>query len=281
MLFFFLACTPDPNPDTVEDVDTGLDGAVPTTNLEAVWSVQEMSEELSAFLEAGFPGPREMTGVFEEVFAEGDDFCPGGDNWLKSAKLGCASESGWWYSGIGGYWYTAKTDDYSSFETFVQFGDMEILGTEGRRLAVGGHWIHDLRHFDDRSEWFGELNGSWNSADFGLDWLDAGTSAWLEYTGIRFGDDDLLGFAGVRGGLAIGDQAVHFDDFQLTGEGCAGIFPAGTLSILDPSGGWYRLTYPGDCTVCGTLTFSGEVVEDAFCFAPDALRQTMSDALSR
>ncbi|MFT5680988.1 MAG: hypothetical protein ACI8RZ_001894 [Myxococcota bacterium] len=277
MLILLIACTPDP----VDTADTGEAEAPAAMNIEPVWSAEEMSGELAVFLEAGIPGPREMQGVFEVIFAEGDEFCPGSENSLKSAKLGCESESGWWYSGIGGYWHTAKTDDFSSFETIVQFGDMEILGPEGQRLAVGGHWIHDLRHFDKHSEWFGEINGSWNSVDFGVDWLDAGTSAWLEYIGIRFGDDELLGYGGLRGGLSIGDQAVHFDTFELSAEGCSEIAPTGTISMLDPSGGWYRLTYAGDCTSCGQLTFSDVVVEEGFCIDVSALRQSMSDELSR
>jgi hypothetical protein len=277
MILLLGACTPDPQPDDTADTADVVDEVALTPQ----WTAEEAFSALGTLLEYGVPGPRTMMAVFETIFAQGDSVCPGGENWLKTAKLGCEADSGWWFSGIGGFWHTAKTDSYSSFETIVQFGDMEILGTEGERLAVGGHWIHDLRLFGDHWEWFGEINGSWRGKGFGVDWLEDGTSAWLEYGGTRPDGDELLSVAALRGGLAIGALAVHFDDLLLTAEGCDDVYPSGTISVLDPSGGWYRLTYPGDCTSCGQLTFADEVVAEEYCVDLSALRRSMSEQHAR
>ena len=280
-VLFLLSCNPQSEPTDSADTDTSAESEVV---LEPVWSADEMVAQLDEFLADGIPSPRQMQDTFSAFFAHGDATCPGSGTWMaEETKLGCYAESGWMYSGIGGIWEKLAEYDNSSTELIIQIGDLEILGTEKQRLAIGGHWLHDIRFLEDRVEWSGDISGTWTADGVDFPWLDETTSAWLDYYGVRYNTDELLISAFLQGGLSIGERAVHFDELlfnELDCESVEQLNPSGTISMLDPSGGWYRLVLDADCDPCGQLSFNGVVVEEERCVELFALRQTISERLS-
>lgn len=102
--------------------------------------------------------------------------------------------------------------------------------------------------------------------------LGAGVSGMMNATGTFARLDGYEGT--LDGSLAGGGAMVDLDGISFTRK-CTG--PSGTLSVRDPSGGWWRVELPDDCGGCGPLSWNGEVVGESC--AGQALATAVHDAL--
>lgn len=88
--------------------------------------------------------------------------------------------------------------------------------------------------------------------------IGAGVSGMMTATGSFVRHD---GYEGILDGSTAGGGAmVDLEDITFTRK-CTG--PSGTLSVRDPSGGWWRVDLPDDCGGCGPLSWNDEVVGES------------------
>ncbi|GEM_PF-2290100 len=229
----------------------------------AQWSADEALAALDGTLAGGFPAPFGMAETFAWFLDQGNDWCPGSETYLGPEALeGCAVE-GWWYLGIGGYDLVEEPVDGGVQQQLFLLGDLEIKGP-GAELAVGGHWDHAVTRTDELAAFDGELTGSWQSPGRDQEpWLSVGTSAWIAYSGTANKARGTVAALWLHGGLALGGQALDFQDLTWDDGDCAEQ-PSGAVGWQDPGLGWWHQSLP-DCTGCGPLSHDGQLLQEKSC----------------
>lgn len=263
------ACVGSEPSSPTPDSPAGIDPALPEVEQpapEVTIPPEAVAERITTALGYGFPDVFGMRAVFDGFFMAGDDVCPGPNTYMSDNTLiGCTSQSGWWYLGIGGYEIGEFEEDENYVLAVGSYGDMQVLGPAGEELAVGGHWIHRDEFRPGRIAWEGDISGSWSGALTAQGWLDEGFSGWLSYGGEHFEDAaEGADTSWVTGTMAEGDTDLAFEDLTFGGEGCEG-YPSGAVKLRDPSGYWYKVDFGETCTGCGALSFGTEDLGQELC----------------
>ncbi|MCB9778589.1 MAG: hypothetical protein H6742_08515 [Alphaproteobacteria bacterium] len=284
LLLALLACTGTTAPAgddtgaaaTADSGDPGPRYTVDDPGLQLQWTAEERSDRIADALTAGLPDPFRVMNELSGLYGAGDEFCPGAENAMgEGAILGCTASTGTFYLGIGTIQFH-EGDSPDGFEiSLYMMGDMEIVTAEGERAAVGGHWTTFKHDRMDGAAIFEMLfEGSWSWEGSTTPWYRDGMSGWLDIIGereTRESTPDLW----VDGVVGVGDQYIAFYGLQWN-ETCPDL-PTGGVGVRDPSGHWYRVDLPEDCSSpCGPLMVGDELIEDEICLPMDVVHDLAS-----
>ena len=256
MIWVLLACTGQPTLDGQKATpatltDTGTPGLPDIGETQATPSMtaEEVAQTIALAMSTP-PDPDEIIDTYLWLMGEGDTICPGDplnitDIWL----YGCDASTGYSYAGV-----TEWIDDIFVEGPIVGTvkglaGDFWIDTPEGHQLEAGGHSVK----ISSETVWIAEIAGSWAWSD-GPDWLSSGSSGNLTQEYIK---DIYVAFRG-----AANISGIHIAGHDLTFPEACGGHPVGSVSLRDPTGGWYRLDFPS-CDSCTDVVFEGTSVGEA------------------
>ncbi len=260
MIAWLIACaggevaTPSPEPSPIEVVDdSGLvEPDLPTVNaepLQPTWTADHVAERLTEAL-GTIPNPAEVFQTYGELMRQGDGRCPGSETIIVDTWLyGCDASTGYSYAGVTD-WLTGEYEVAGQWlELEGVAGDFWIDTPEDHRLEGGGNAVV----LTNGDIWIGELAGSWQYTG-GTDWFAHGFSGTMSlqlFPGL---------FTLLRGAIDVRGTHLAMHDLMLpiTCDGGA----QGALSLRDPNGGWYRLSFE-NCSPCGELAFEGKAIGEA------------------
>ncbi len=238
----------------------------------AAWTPDEAADAVDAALAGDFPSPLRVRDALAGWFRQGDAACPGEGTFMAGPSFeGCTSAAGWYYLGVGGYTETFVDD--GAYVELALMGDLTIIAPDGPYVDIGGHWLASLRPGPD---WYVVWNGSWVEPHSPLDWLAAGTSAWLTTHG--YPAESARGVS-LDGGLTLRGTTLGFRDVALGADGCRGV-PKGALTVLDPSGGTWVFEYGEGCVPCASVSFDGAGVDTAACPTVEGLAERVLASLA-
>ena len=100
--------------------------------------------------------------------------------------------------------------------------------------------------------WVGDLSGSWQYTG-GSDWFQYGFSGTI---GLQIIPNF---YVHIEGAMDVMGTHVAMHDLMLPADCDGGA--QGALSLRDPNGGWYRLTF-STCTSCASMSFEDEPMGD-------------------
>lgn len=267
MTLLLLGCTSGPGDDSAPAAEDTVWFA--TDRPTAVFTPSEVEAEAERAFAEGmifpFEQPRWIDALIEEFADDDGDSCihpvestETADTWTLFGKVECTGAVHRTY----GTWLLEtsreKPDSSMSRVKVVHLYSFwgETIATGG--LVEGGGAVNML--VEQRGESLAiqsQFGGHFvDSAFDGL--LGAGVSGMMNATG-TFARLD--GFEGtLNGSMAGGGAMVDLDGISFTRQ-CVG--PSGTLSVRDPSGGWWQVDMPDDCGGCGPLSWNGEVVGES------------------
>jgi hypothetical protein len=255
LTLLLLACAAEP--DEIVEVAEPLPEDTASMRYElgregTAWTAEDVEQAMAGFIALGAPNPREIGEHFLSVLSRGDEECPGVNGTLgQNNLLGCTSESGYTYAGIG-WTFSEESDPDSGVATWWRHGaEFEVLYPDGQRYYGAGELQIWAEREDEGWAWTSEGSGSWGDPTR-PDWLGSGTSlAYLaEGRHLHDGSSELT----IQGGLGYGGGAMHLDDFGFsTMDGCEAL-PHGTLKVRDPEGYWLTWELDGACASCGQLS---------------------------
>jgi hypothetical protein len=261
MIWFLLACTgSDSTPKTVAQEGTAAaqiqedTGPPPLPDITASGAVPSLTpEEVAHRIGLAWstpPDPGEVVSTYEALMRMGDSECPGNefnitDQWL----YGCTATTGYSYAGVS-EWFSETVTDRGLFgELSGVAGDFWIDSVTGATLEGGGHSVV----IRDTGLWVADIAGSWRW-DEGTPWLADGFSGSLS---IEFIDNFMIQ---LRGAANISGTHVAAQDLILSASCDYG--PAGKLSLRDPGGGWYAMSFLS-CDPCADVFFEGANLGEA------------------
>jgi len=237
------------------DSGDGVDSAPP-----AVAAPQrapgEVAEALEALFARPFPTALDIHATYFELLEAGaDDDCPGGVELDGADPLGCVSESGYFFAGHSSWIEQIPDGPHGTHERSLG-ADMEITTPEGRSFFGGGQAAvrETLTGSDHISASF-EISGTWRF-EGAEGWMDQGVSA--IWSG-QLGEDAAGASVSLDGGISVHGEALLFREISAQSGTCGG-HPAGSMLAQDTGGGWFELTFGGDCDGCGALAWAGEEV---------------------
>ena len=249
-----IACASPDSPPLDEVPDTGTWTAPERVVPSPTWTADTVAQELDEVASQGLPNLSSVRDVYVELMALGDETCPGDPTRFDDTTVpltGCTSENGVSYAGVAAIF---EDEDLGGTATdgFIVFGDFQLTDPDGATLVGGGKAMQAAGPSQGGVAMKTELSGSW-SYPASAGWLGDGASGAM-YTDGTLASDTLA--LEISGGLGLRDRAtytsgLHFDDAT-----CPQGHPSGDMSIRDPSGGWWTVTLPDDCSGCGELTWT-------------------------
>ena len=258
MIWILLACSGSgDNPGTKQNTDaagtttTEDTGPPPLPEVSATGAKPSLSvDEVAHLIETAWstpPDPGEVVDTYAHLMTMGDEFCPGDlysitDMWL----YGCTAETGYSFAGVSESFYERIAQRGFEGDLAGVSGDFWIDTNTGATLEGGGHAVV----IKEENLWVAEMAGSWRWDD-GSPPLAHGFSGniWIEFVD---------GFAvQLRGAADIAGVHVAAQDYMLSAFCDYG--PTGKLSLRDPSGGWYDLSF-SNCNPCTDVYFEGEIL---------------------
>lgn len=265
MLMGLLGCAPGPEPCKGAACDD--DSAAPhiedtaamsysAEDPEPILTAEGFGQLVGRLLEMGGPNPVDIAYAFLVIMSEGDEDCPASDYNLGQV-LGCTSDNGNFYSGIG--WYilmeaVTQEDGTDVPISWYHGGDFEILRPTGERVAGGGDLLYETTVGDETSITTFTVAGTWVD-ESRTDWLGATFSG--VYVGELIQDGDDFSFT-MDGGVGVEKLDFNFVDLSWDTQGeCAGA-PTGAIQIRDERGYWYSWELGDDCDACGDVSFHGD-----------------------
>ena len=270
MMIWLLACSSGEFPTTEANntlaptvEDSGLpEPDLPSVDTEALtptWTADQVAAQLTEAL-GGIPNPAEVFETYGTLMQQGDSRCPGSETIIVDTWLyGCDATTGYSYAGVTD-WLTGEYEVAGQWVALEGVaGDFWIDTPEGHRLEGGGNAVV-LRN---GAVWIGELAGSWQYTG-GSDWFAHGFSGTMSLQVFP----DL--FTLLRGAIDVMGTYLAMHDLLLPAA-CGG-GAQGELSLRDPNGGWYRMSF-ADCSDCGSIAFEGKTIgEGCVDFEPFSAR---------
>ncbi len=259
MILLMLACasTKAPSQASPDVSDSGLASqsttdtgtvSLPETDdtlVQPSMNAQEVAQTLSTTL-ASIPDPMEIIEAYQFLMTQGDEVCPGNDmNIVDTWLYGCDASTGYSYAGVTD-WFD---EPYETGTLTGVAGDFWITTPEDQQLEGGGHSVV----FQSSAILVGEIAGSWRWDD-GSPWLTLGFSGSLVMEYVHPVHIKIDGAANIAG--------THIAALDLSLSLACGWGPAGSLSLRDPEGGWYKMTFES-CQPCATVVFEGEEIGES------------------
>jgi hypothetical protein len=240
-----------------------------------MWTVEEVEAEFQHYMSLGIPGGRAVSEVFAELMLHGDGNCPGSAQTLVNTSLGCYTDEGYYYYGIGWLFYGLKREGDGAALEWVHGGDFELARPDGSTFSGGGDMYHMpviddsgpmvpdgwvqtgtesdvLEGIETVDRWSVEVHGSW---------ADSARDDWLRnFSGVlmaegredRSNGEKLLW---IHGGLAVDDVDLFYDQTLWYGDDRCTQGVVGTIRLRDPRGYWFSWELGEDCDACGELSF--------------------------
>ena len=236
-----------------------------------LWSADEAMSHLAETLAYGVPEPTALASAYARAVLEGDPGCP---EFLADAVPGtgqglwvdeCTATSGWTYSGTSLY-SDERTESTRSLRMTAAF---TVTDADGDPFQGGGEVLYESASAAGVTDWSGQVGGvfGWRGED---GWLGEARGEALFLEGTR---DDASHSLRLDGGVEYAGATIGFTGFSLDTATCAGDAPVdapGTVEVRDPTGVWFVLDLPGDCTGCGELRVAQEPLGPA-CVSLEAL----------
>ncbi len=223
--------------------------AVEVAYVRPSMSSLEVVEALGEAL-ANLPAPEALVAAYRAAMTHGDATCPGSATDIAGDWLyGCTSAAGTTYSGVSRLEQVAMQVAGRDGLADVLAGDFRVEAPDGTRLQAGGHALVLTGDGFRRVQ----LTGTWQW-DAGPAWAADGFSGLMELTEIAGRGLALEG--------AVRTLGVAFAADGFAADEACGFGPVGALSLRDPAGGWYRMSFV-DCVPCAHVLFEGEDLGEA------------------
>ncbi len=241
-----------PPPEAAEpEADTASSAPSEESGLPVEWSIEDIPLQVEDALADGLPLPGAIRAAYLELIAAGgDDDCPGSTTTLEPPAVsleGCASAAGYHFSGTA----TVREEGGTGQSWWQLSCDCQISPPDEEPFVGGGQASVLITQAPEGSAATLDLQGSFLHPASG-GWLARGVSSYLA---VSAGEG-----ACISGGLTIGGIPLFFDPLEFdtleSDAGCAQ--PSGRLRVRDPSGAWWDLDLPPDCSGCGELSVSGD-----------------------
>lgn len=245
--------------------DSAVDIEVPAPSLGA----EEVVATVEAALAVGIPeafSPRDEYVRFFDEHAEAGA-CPDSElpYHLPGTYEACTTDDGTTFFGHGEYQEEVEDDAVTSF---YLLGDFWILDDQGRRYDGAGEALYGMRPD-------GEDPDTTVTADliFTGTWGYPGAEGWLSESVsmalFSFGSWTSGSWVGgFQGSVDLHGTSLFMEDLSFDGRYCTDAPVMGRLRLRDhPTGYWYTLSFPQQCSPCGELTWAdgssmGEVCVD-------------------
>ena len=237
---------------------------IPTANPQ--WTIEALQSAVNEALVDGFPRLDEGHEIYLELFAHGDDSCPGADNHIAIENLtGCTAESNFYYSGASSYSFEESDSDGKEHGKLRVHGDFLLRDDQGNALEVGGHIKQNWTISEEAHSITTELEGSW-LWEGDTRWLAETLSGLVLHQVTREGERINLE---LDGALLFYGTHWFMEDFRIESGTDCDWHAQGAVSIRDPSGGWSRIELTGDCSGCGSAIFESDQVLGELCLPLD------------
>jgi len=264
--------------DPTQPVDDGpADVDIPSPS----WNAEEVASQLNAAFRAGMPDPFSPRDTYVDFFSHADEDCPNSEQpyHLPGDYEACTTTDGTVFFGHGEY--QVGIDEEAS-DSFYLLGDFYMLDQDDARFDGAGEVLYanvPLEGGDAELVFDLFMSGTWGY-EAATDWMAEPTSLVLWSYGIWARGAAIGTF---EGSLTIGEHALFLEDLSFDSGTCSDGTPIrGAISLRDPSGYWYHLSFPGSCDPCADLTWAdgtalGEVCVD-FADAPISLLTQLASA---
>lgn len=220
---------------------------------EPEWTADEVAAALDDALADPMPIPDSLIQTYAGVLAQGDSRCPGSE--LSFEKiLGCTSNSGWWYAGIGGYEGTDGVESDVEIIRDALYADMQALSPAGQRFAMGGAVYQQISDTPDGLRFYsGTMEGIFIYTDGSI--LDPAMDALIRYNAVQSVEGRRkLTIDGALGHLG---HHLEFNELVIGGETCPD-GAVGKVGIRDETDHWYTVDLGERCDGSGEVTFNGD-----------------------
>lgn len=285
-----LACTSEPvsceepaaewlDPTADDDWSALIEGG----SVEPPWSAVEVGAELERALQNGLPTAQPVLADYRELLSHGDTDCPGDEFVEGFAVVGsCESEEGYIFTGAAGLATTdtrvyAEDGSWTGLYTVITApADYVITRPDGSALSAGGTLLQSLSRDSVESHWNSSIAGTWFDSAGTVPWLQEGFSGDLSIDGRQETTGTFLQV--VRGGATLLGASLLFDELSIAPSDCADGIWAGSISIRQSNGAWYRLDFDEHCSTCGQLYDDDEQEMGELCIDPAPFFEALTTA---
>jgi len=225
------------------------------------WTATDVAAALDDALAAGVVQALPVFDAYESYMEQREDRCPSMENPDAEGVTGvwqtdhCETAAGYVFEGFAFYNSECVTPEENDMEPGVGMRSQGLVSQyrledpAGNEMEGGGDSSHECRWDTDGSiSCFDQIGGSYLAQGTEA-WLDAGVESSL----FMFHDNDAKGRrTAIDGGVGLPSVDLSFDGLVVDWDQCDGQ-ASGTVAVRDPSGWWFSLVLPGDCSGCGEL----------------------------